>query len=138
MISDAKNWKVNTRETKVIADERGFLGELNLSEIPFPAKRIYWIHAFEEETRGRHAHISLRQFLIVLSGKFSITLDDGISSHQVELKVGDNLILEAGVWREFRALDGDAILLVIASQEYDDLDYIRDYDLFIKSKHAVL
>ena len=138
MNSEIELWKLNSKKIKVLKDERGHLGELDLSQIPFRAKRIYWVHVFETETRGYHAHKSLRQFVVVLNGELSMLLDDGRSSQQIELKAGENVMVEAGVWREFKATKGDATILVMASQEYDESDYIRDYQLFQEWKNEVL
>jgi len=125
-------WRHNILESKIILDERGLLGEFTLQQIKFNVKRIYWVYSKSNQKRGFHAHKELFQFLVVLEGRIKIVLNDARSSQEFQLEPGENLLIHPGVWREFIAHDGDATILVLASEEYRESDYIRDYDEFVR------
>lgn len=115
-------------------DQRGFLIALEGGRnVPFQIARVYYIFGSPSGTeRGFHAHRDLRQWMVCLNGAFTVTIDDGKVRESVELSSPD-LALEIGspVWREMRASGPDAVLLVLASELYDEIDYIRDHDQFI-------
>ena len=119
-------------------DERGQLIALeSLSEqVPFEVKRVYYIFDTTPGTiRGRHAHKNLRQVLICVSGACTIEceLPDGrMAQHRLDWP-NRGLLIEGLVWREMKEFSKDAVLLVLASEHYDEKDYIRDYETF-KSK----
>ena len=116
-------------------DNRGQLIALEaLSDvIPFEVKRVYYIYDTTPGTiRGMHAHKELRQVLICVSGACTIEceLPDG-SKSQHRLDWPDRgLLIEGLVWREMKEFSKDAVLLVLASEHYDEKDYIRDYNAF--------
>lgn len=118
-------------------DERGMLVALEENkEIPFDIKRVYYIYATKENVRrGYHAHKKLQQILICINGSCTIHLDDGESTAEVELnKPFEGVFIEQAVWREMYNFSSDAILLVLASEIYDESDYIRDYQEYIAYK----
>ena len=116
-------------------DSRGQLIALETlsEEIPFEVKRVYYIYDTTPGTvRGKHAHKALKQVLICVSGACTIEceLPDG-SKTQHRLDWPDRgLLIEGLVWREMKEFSKDAVLLVLASEQYDEKDYIRDYNLF--------
>lgn len=101
-------------------------------DIPFDIKRIYYIYDIKlGERRGFHAHKKLEQYLICIHGSCTILLDNG--SEQENIVLSDpslGLYVGPGMWREMYNFSSDAVLLVLASEHYDESDYIRDYDMF--------
>ena len=116
-------------------DQRGQLIAVEaLSEqVPFEIKRVYYIYDTTPGTiRGMHAHRNLRQLLICVSGACTIECEmpDGVKM-EYRLDWPDRgLIIEGLVWRRMKDFSKDAVLLVLASEHYDDADYIRDYSVF--------
>lgn len=122
---------------KTLGDDRGKLIALEaLSEqVPFGIKRVYYIFDTTPGTvRGQHAHKNLRQVLVCVSGACVIRCDlgDGKKVDHLLNWPDQGLVLEGLVWREMLNFSKDAILLVLASDHYDESDYIRDYDAFLK------
>ena len=116
-------------------DDRGQLVALeNDKEIPFETKRVYYMFdTLPGVRRGFHAHKTLKQILICTSGSCKIHLDDGFSTAEVTLdKPYEGLLIDSKLWREMYDFSPDAVLMVLASQMYDESDYIRNYDEFIK------
>lgn len=119
-----------------LGDERGDLVSLEIGmekAIPFDVKRVYYIYRTAEGvSRGYHAHKNLKQIAICVAGKFRMVLDDG---HVREEAWMDNptkgLLIESMVWREMHDFSSDCVLLVLASEHYDESDYIRDYQAFL-------
>ena len=120
-------------------DERGKLIALEaLSEkIPFDIKRMYYIYDTTPGTvRGKHAHKELRQVLICVSGACTIVCEK-VDGARVEYRLdwpNKGLLIEGLVWRNMKDFSKGAVLLVLASQHYDESDYIRDYDTFLGMK----
>ena len=116
-------------------DDRGMLVALEEGkEIPFDIKRVYYIYdTLVGVRRGYHAHKNLKQILICVKGSCKIHLDDGIETSEIVLnKPHEGLYIEHNVWREMYDFSEDAVLLVLASEMYDEADYIRNYDEFKK------
>lgn len=116
-------------------DERGMLIALeNNKEIPFEIKRVYYMYdTLSNVRRGFHAHKKLQQILICIHGSCKIHLDDGDKSTEVLLdKPFEGLYVSNDMWREMYDFSEDAVLMVLASELYDESDYIRNYDEFIK------
>ncbi|MDY6368127.1 MAG: FdtA/QdtA family cupin domain-containing protein [Clostridia bacterium] len=116
-------------------DERGQLIALEqLKNIPFEIKRVYYIYDTKEGVRrGFHAHKCLEQILVCVSGSCKIHLDDGSDTAEVELNSPeDGLYIANNVWREMYDFSPDAVLLVLASELYNEKDYVRNYQDFIK------
>ncbi len=122
---------------KTIVDERD--GHLNIMEeskhIPFSIKRVYYINHLENCTsvRGKHAHRALKQVIFCLSGSFVLTLDDGKVKQDL-LMWKDNVGVYLGpmLWHTMHSFSSGCILLVLASDLYNESDYIRDYDEFLR------
>lgn len=115
-------------------DERGALVSLEEKKnIPFEVKRVYFMYGTKEGIhRGLHAHKTLKQVLFCPCGACTILLDDGNKKKCVRLdKPTEGLIIEANIWREMYDFTPDAVLTVLASDYYDENDYIRDYDEFL-------
>lgn len=122
-------------EFKEFIDERGGLVALEENKnIPFEIKRIYYIYKTPKDiSRGFHAHKNLKQIAVCLSGSCNFLLDDGTSKSLFRM---DNpnlgLYIENSVWREMSDFSEDCVLLVLASNLYDESDYIRDYQEFLE------
>ena len=116
-------------------DERGKLIALEaLADlVPFEVKRVYYIFDTTPGTvRGNHAHKDLRQLLVCVSGACTIACEmpDGTKSeHRLDWP-DRGLLIEGLVWRQMKEFSKDAVLLVLASEHYDESDYIRDYQVF--------
>lgn len=127
--------KVNMIQFQPHGDERGMLIALEEKKnIPFEVKRVYFMYdTLEGVHRGKHAHKSLKQVLFCPCGACTISLDDGKEKKEVRLdKAIEGLLVEACVWREMYDFTPDAVLMVLASDYYDEEDYIRDYDEFLR------
>ena len=116
---------------------KGALGVLEFRDLPFEAKRIYWIsHVPSGAIRGLHAHKSLSQLLILVSGGLKIILDNGQERQEIKLSgAGDAILLQPGLWREIFDFDEGTVALIVCDQDYDESDYIREYSDFIAWKN---
>lgn len=115
-------------------DERGQLVALEeLKDIPFKVRRVYYMYETEKGIRrGFHAHKQLEQILICIHGSCKILLDNGTEKKVVPLeKPYEGLYVSNDMWREMFDFSSDAVLLVLASELYDESDYIRNYDDFL-------
>lgn len=115
-------------------DERGQLIALEeFNDIPFAVKRVYYMYDIAEGARrGFHAHKQLEQILICIHGSCKILLDNGTEKEIIPLeKPYEGLCVSNDIWHEMFDFSPDAVLLVLASELYDESDYIRDYDEFI-------
>ncbi len=106
--------------------------------ISFNVKRIYYLYDVPEgEKRGGHAHINLYQLITAVRGSYSVILDDGVHKKTVKLDRPDmGLLIVPGIWRELINFSAGAISLVLASEIYNEADYIRDYNEFKILKNA--
>ncbi|WP_305084274.1 FdtA/QdtA family cupin domain-containing protein [uncultured Faecalibaculum sp.] len=102
--------------------------------VPFEFKRVYFMYETKKNVRrGLHAHKKLKQILFCVHGSCKVHLDDGMEQREVLLdKPYYGLLIEGLVWREMYDFSEDAVLMVIASDFYDESDYIRDYNEFLK------
>jgi len=120
-----------------IVDPRGTLtfieGE---NHVPFPIARVYYLYDVPGGAeRGGHAHKALEQFLIAMSGSFDVTLDDGRARKRVHLNRSYyGLRIVPMIWRELDNFSSGSVCMVLASQPYDESDYYRDYDDFLRAK----
>lgn len=115
-------------------DDRGQLVALEeFKDIPFKIKRVYYLYETKENvTRGYHAHKSLQQILICVHGSCKIRLDNGREKKIVLLdNPTEGLYVSNAMWREMFDFSPDAVLMVLASELYDEADYIRDYEEFL-------
>ncbi len=118
----------------VHGDKRGKLVALeSLSDIPFEIKRIYYMFdTLPNESRGFHAHSRLEQVVIAMDGACRFVLDDGKKRESVVLNRPDEgLYIGPGMWREMHDFSYGCKLVVIASEHYDEKEYIRNYDDFL-------
>lgn len=116
-------------------DERGQLVAIEqLHDLPFEIRRVYYMYdTTEGVTRGYHAHKKLEQILICVHGSCTILLDNGREKEHVRLdKPNVGLYISNDTWREMSEFSPDAVLMVLASEYYDESDYIRNYDEFLK------
>lgn len=125
--------RVTKVQLKEISDERGSLVAIeNGRGIPFDPKRVYYIfNTKENKVRGFHAHKKLSQLLIVTSGSVSVKCEYRNRSEIYVLNApNEGLLIEGLVWREMFDFSKGAVLIVIASDCYDESDYVRDYNEF--------
>lgn len=118
-----------------MGDERGSLISLEQNKnIPFDIKRIYYIFDTQSGlSRGFHAHYNLEQVAICMKGSVTFLIDDGTTKERVTLSSPDvGLHIKGLKWREMHDFSEDCVLMVVASELYDEADYIRDYDTFLK------
>ena len=103
-------------------------------DIEFIPVRYYWIYGVRKGmTRGHHTHMKLKQLLVCVYGAIEIMCDDGNKKEYYTLDdPAKGLYIGPGIWRTMKWLKDDSVLLVLASEYYDESDYIRDYDEFIK------
>ncbi len=108
----------------------------NNTNIPFETKRIYYIYDIPGgEDRGAHAHKSLHQLIIAASGSFDVLIDDGINKRIVNLnRPYLGLYLVPGMWRQLINFSSGSVRLVLASDFYNERDYLRDYENFLLFK----
>ena len=123
-------------EFSIHGDDRGKLVAVQeLEDIPFAIKRIYYVFGTKEGVRrGYHSHKNLKQILICVHGGCKVLIDDGKTREVVVLdEPNKGLYINSNIWREMYDFTSDAVLLVLASELYDENDYIRDYQCFIES-----
>lgn len=115
-----------------IEDRRGNLSVVEKECIPFDIKRVYYLYDVPSNAyRGGHAHKALYQFLIALSGSFEVIIDDGKNKQRIMLnKPYKGLLIPPGIWRELENFSSGSVCLVLASDVFDETDYIRDYKKF--------
>lgn len=116
-------------------DKRGQLVALEeYKEVPFKIKRVYYMYDMSEGiVRGRHAHKKLQQILICIHGSCKILLDNGSEKKVVPLeKPYEGLYVANDMWHEMFEFSEGAVLMILASELYDESDYIRNYEEFLK------
>ncbi|MTD10014.1 WxcM-like domain-containing protein [Acinetobacter sp. YIM 103518] len=117
-------------------DERGSLIALEQDKnIPFEIKRVYYLfNTVEGVRRGFHAHKNLSQVVIAVRGSCRFLLDDGKEKINLLLdNPAQGLLIESAIWREMYDFSEDCVLMVLANNFYDENDYIRNYDDFLKT-----
>jgi hypothetical protein len=121
-----------------INDVRGNLAVIEGDILPFKIKRVYYLFDVPSNAyRGGHAHKEQLEFLVALSGSFEVILNNGTSKQSIMLNKPDKgLLIPRRIWRELENFSSGAVCLVIASGEFDESDYIRDYDAFLSSKQS--
>ena len=116
-------------------DKRGQLISMEeFKDIPFRIKRVYYMYDTETGmVRGKHAHKNLEQILVCIHGSCKVLMDNGHEKKVIPLeRPYEGLYVANNIWREMFDFSSDAVLLVFASELYDEDDYIRDYDEFLK------
>jgi hypothetical protein len=122
------------------SDRRGNISVVeNNFTIPFDVKRVYYLYDVPGgESRGAHAHKKLSQLIIAASGSFRVTLDDGIVKRSYLLNHPyQGLYVKPGIWRTLDDFSSGSVCLVLASEKYQEEDYIRNYNDFIKFKDEI-
>ncbi|MDZ7634086.1 MAG: FdtA/QdtA family cupin domain-containing protein [Bacteroidales bacterium] len=111
----------------------------NGEDYPFDVRRVYYLYDVPGGSeRGGHAHRNLEQLIIAAGGSFDVVLDDGRNKKVVELnRPYFALYVMPGIWREIINFSSGAICLVLASEKFDQGDYIRDYQEFIKFREEI-
>jgi len=129
---------IDVLEIPKITDPRGNLAVIEKDTLPYELKRVYYLYDVPSDAyRGGHSHKKCMEFLVALSGSFEVVLDDGTSKKRVTLnKPNKGLLIPTGVWRELENFSSGAVCLVLASEEYEEADYIREYEAFIASIHT--
>lgn len=111
----------------------------NNEEVPFAVKRIYYLYDVPGgNSRGSHAHKGLYQIMIALSGSFTVTLDDGTLKRSFMLNQPyQGLLIPPGLWRDLDDFSSGSVCMVLASELYEEGDYIREYSDFLNFKHKI-
>lgn len=129
------NYEIINLETH--GDERGGLVALEevSPAVPFEIRRVYYIFGTRPGVeRGFHAHKKLKQLCVCVSGTCDFVLDNGRSRETVRMdSPAKGLLLGNNIWREMKNFSLDCVLLVLASEHYDEADYIRDHNEFLMS-----
>lgn len=124
-------------ELPKFTDPRGNLSFVEqLNHIPFEIKRTYWIYDVPGgEARGGHAFIQNEEFIVALSGAFEVIVDDGKQRKSFQLNRSYyGLYVPAGLWREMKNFSTNSLALEFGSTHFDEKDYVRSYDEFLKLK----
>lgn len=118
------------------AKRRGNLCVIENDVLPFNPERIYYLFDVPSDaSRGGHSHVACHEFLVALSGSFDVVVKDGEKSKTITLNKPDKgLLIVDGIWRELDNFSSGAVCLVLASDTYNEEDYIRDYKSFLNSK----
>lgn len=126
-------------ELPKIQDPRGNLSVIENGTIPFSINRVYYLYDVPSDAyRGGHAHKKLFQFLIPLSGSFDVVLKDGFGEGKIITlnKPNRGLLIVPGIWRELTNFSSGSVCLVLASEMFDEDDYIRDFAKFKSIKNS--
>jgi uncharacterized RmlC-like cupin family protein len=115
-----------------VHEERGQLAVIEKDIIPFSIKRVYYLYDVPSDAyRGGHAHIEQESVIIALSGSFEVIVDDGDIRKSIMLnKPNKGLYIPTRVWREVENFSSGSVCLVLASTEFNEADYVRDYEDF--------
>lgn len=118
-----------------LGDDRGSLVVMDQScGVPFDIKRVYYIFGTAKGvSRGFHAHRSLHQIAVCITGSCRMVIDDGVSREDAYLDSSSKAIdISPMLWHEMHDFSLDCVLLVLASDYYYEADYIRDYQMFLE------
>ncbi|MBD8084609.1 sugar 3,4-ketoisomerase [Chryseobacterium caseinilyticum] len=121
-------------ELPIVHNENGNITVLeNNINIPFDIKRVYYLYDVPMGAeRGGHSHYQLQQYVVAASGSFNFILDDGVNKREVFLNHPNKALhIKPGIWREMKDFSSGSICLVLASMEYTEKDYIREYKDFL-------
>ncbi|MEC4005410.1 FdtA/QdtA family cupin domain-containing protein [Flavobacterium sp. SUN052] len=125
--------KIELIDIPKIENSLGNIAVIENEVIPFEIKRVYYLYDIPSSAiRGGHSHKNLQQVLIAISGSFDVVLKDGISENTITLnKPNKGLLIKNNIWRELENFSSGAVCLVLASQVFDESDYIRDFNIFL-------
>ena len=121
------------------SDRKGNLSVVeNGKDVPFSVKRVYYLYDVPGgESRGSHAHKALNLLVRAASGSFTVSLDDGKDKKTFVLKRPyEGLFIVPGIWRTLDDFSSGSVCLVLASEKYEEGDYIRDYDEFLSFRKS--
>lgn len=115
-----------------IEDPRGNLSVIQGNTVPFSIKRVYFLYDVPSGAeRGGHAHKNQQEFIIAVSGSFEVVLNNGNEKKVYHLfKPNEGLYVPVNTWRELRNFSSGSVCLVVSSDEFDENDYIRDFEDF--------
>jgi len=119
-----------------ISDPRGNLTFIEGGRhIPFDIKRVYYLYDVPGGAeRGAHGHRRLQQFVVAMSGSFDVILDDGFETSTIHMNRSYyGLYVSPMMWRDITNVSSGAVLMVLASEIYNEADYFRDYDQFLEA-----
>ena len=116
-----------------INNTKGNIGVIENDTIPFEVKRVYYLFDVPSGAkRGGHAHKKLKQVILAISGSFDVVLKDGKSKEIITLNRPDKgLLIENNIWRELENFSSGSVCLVLASEEFSEVDYIRSYKEYL-------
>jgi dTDP-4-dehydrorhamnose 3,5-epimerase-like enzyme len=126
-------------ELPKITDPRGNLTAIEAQrDIPFEIKRVYYLYDVPGgATRAGHGHRNLQQLIIAMSGSFDVLLADGVDQEKYHLNRSYyGLYVAPMMWREINNFSSGSVCMVLASDHYDELDYYRDYEDFLRAMKA--
>lgn len=117
-----------------IEDPRGNLSVIQGTSIPFKVERVYYLYDVPSGAeRGGHAHKNQQEFIVALSGSFEVVLNNGSTESIYHLfKPNEGLYVPVNTWRELRNFSSGSVCLVVSSDAFDELDYIREFQDFIE------
>ena len=122
-----------------VHDTRGNLSVIEGNAIPFEMKRVYYLYDIPSGgRRGGHSHINQQELLVALSGSFDVILNDGNEQKTVTLnKPNVGLLIVNGIWRELQNFSSGSVCLVLASDVFEEEDYVRDFEEYKLSKNGI-
>lgn len=126
--------KVKFIDIPKIHDPRGHLAVIEHDIIPFKIMRVYYLYDIPSDAyRGGHAHLEQESLIIALSGSFDVIIKDGSETDQkIQLNKPDRgLYIPTGIWREIENFSAGSVCLVLASTEFNESEYIRDYNEYV-------
>lgn len=127
---DARTPDVDNPESRLSVFENG-------RQVPFTVERVFLVHADRTAQRGHHAHRRCSQALICVAGTCDVVIDDGRTRRTVTLTgPSRGILVPAGIWAEQRYRTAGTILMVLCDLLYDEADYIRDYNAFLRYREV--
>ena len=128
-----------TLDITKVHDTRGNLSVIEGNAVPFEMKRVYYLYDIPSGARrGGHSHKNQQELLVALSGSFDVILNDGKEQKTVTLnKPNVGLLIVNGIWRELQNFSSGSVCLVLASDVFEEEDYIRDFEDFKLSKNGI-
>ena len=107
-------------------------------DLPFEIQRTFYIYDVPGDAeRGGHSHYTCHEFIIAISGSFDVTVDDGTNQYTYTLnRPYQGLLVVPGIWRTLQNFSSGSVCLALASHHFDEDDYVREYDVFVKLKRS--